>query len=291
MRQYSIHHRKCPHCGSLLFVKNGYFYKKITKTYIPRFKCRDCNVGYSTRTHSPTYRQKRLDLNDAIVKYHNAGVSLRETARNLNCSYITVYKKFIWLGLRALQVNRNKTLKAEVIYFDEMLSIEHTKLKPLTIALAVNENYEILGAHVGRVPAFGKTAHTARKKYGYRENESKKKIEQLLTQLQGQLTNTPSEIRSDQKGEYTAIVEKVFPTIKYQQFKSKGNKEKLREQKHLKSEKAKHDPLFPLNQRCAKLRDHLKRLARRNWCTTKLPKHLELSLNLYIAKNNGYCLF
>ena len=74
----------------------------------------------------------------------------------------------------------------------------------------------------------------------------------------------------------------------YKQYLASSNKEKRREQKYLKSEKLIHDPLFEVNHTCAVLRDHIKRLARKSWCTTKLKEHLELNIYLYIAKKNKY---
>ena len=213
---------------------------------------------------------------------------MRKTAKELGCSYSTVYRKFKWLGPRAKSAHQEKSFTSETLFFDEMESIEHTKLKPLTIALAVDENYQLLGVEVGTIPAKGHLAAISRKKYGRRKNQSTEKVQKLLEQVKSQLKSTPINIKSDAKTEYKLLVNKTFPGVPYEQFASRGNKEKSREQKYLKKEKAKHDPLFPLNQRCAVLRDHIKRLVRRSWCTTKLPEHLELGIYLYIANHNKY---
>ncbi|MNT39790.1 hypothetical protein D3C72_1760660 [compost metagenome] len=114
---------------------------------------------------------------------------------------------------------------------------------------------------------------------------------ELLAQLKRQLKSEPLLIRSDAKPGYQPIVSKVFPTVSYEQYPSRGNKEKNREQMYLKKEKRKYDPIFPLNQRCAVLRDHVKRLARRSWCATKIANNLELGLYLLIANHNQYKLF
>ena len=128
------------------------------------------------------------------------------------------------------------------------------------------------------------------KKYGYRKNESTLKTKELLSELVRQLKDPPKQIRSDAKPTYKALVKQFFPNTKYQQYLSRGNKEKRREQKYLSQEKHIHDPLFEINHICARLRDHIKRLARRSWCTTKHKDHLELALYLYIAKINKYKL-
>jgi hypothetical protein len=234
--------------------------------------------------------QKRVDLNERIYSYLCSGVTMRKTARELKCSYKTVYRKFLWLAQRAKTMHFEQKFLIETLYFDEMESIEHTKLKPLTIALAVDEQYRILGVQVGKIPAKGRLAHISRSKYGPRENESAEKTLLLLSQMKSQLKQPPIVIKSDAKTEYKTIVAKVFPQTTYEQHASRGNKEKKREQKYLKKEKHIHDPLFPLNQRCALLRDHVKRLVRRSWCTTKIPDHLELALYLFIANNNKYQL-
>jgi transposase-like protein len=240
----SIRHSNCPHCGSSDFVKRGSFYKRSTKTYIPRYNCHTCHKTFSTRTLSPTFNQKRTDLNDPIFRLLCAGVSLRETARVLKCSYKTVYLKFIWLGRRAKEFHLRQSFTINELQFDETYSIEHTKLKPLGIAIAVDDNYKI--------------------------------------------PNLPNIVKSDAKTEYKKVVQEIFPKAPYQVFSSSEFKEKKREQKYLSQEKRIFDPLFSINHVCARLRDHIKRLTRRSWCTTKVPEHLELNIYLYIAKNNKY---
>ena len=223
-----------------------------------------------------------------IFKLLCAGVAMRETARVLGCNYKTVYLKFKWLGTRAQEFHLSQKLKAETIYIDEQESIEHTKLKPLTIALAVNEDYKILGAKVGSIPAKGHLAAISYKKYGYRENESTLKTKELLLQIKEQLSTPLKTIKSDEKPSYKKLIKTLFPATTHEHHLAQENKEKRREQKYLKSEKLIHDPLFPVNHMCAVLRDHIKRLTRKSWCTTKVKEHLELHLYLYIAKTNEY---
>ena len=288
MSQLSIRHTSCPHCGSFHFVKRGFFYKRSTKTYIPRYNCLACKKTFSTRTQSPTFNQKRTDLNDPIFKLLCAGVSMRETARILKCSYTTVYLKFLWLGKRAKEFHLQQKFIINELQFDETYSIEHTKLKPLGIALAVDDNYKILGVQIGKLKAPGSLAAISYKKYGPRPNESLAKIRDLLKSISVQTSIAPNIIKSDAKTEYKRAVREVFPQTTYQIFSASEHKEKKREQKYLNNEKRVYDPIFAINHMCARLRDHIKRLARRSWCTTKVPEHLELNIYLYIAKNNKY---
>ncbi|MFS4459815.1 hypothetical protein [Bdellovibrio sp. HCB2-146] len=86
----------------------------------------------------------------------------------------------------------------------------------------------------------------------------------------------------------TDVLSKAFPKAQHLTFLADDKKEKTREQRYLNHNKRKFDPLFKINHTCAKLRYHIKRLTRRNWCTTKKPEHLELGLYLYIAKSNNF---
>jgi hypothetical protein len=172
-----------------------------------------------------------------------------------------------------------------------MESIEHTKLKPLTIAMAVSENYQILGVKVGTIPAKGHLSRISLKKYGYRHNQSDLVIRDLLVGLKPKILTEHFRIKSDSKPQYRKIAKEVFPENFHEIFIAQENKEKRRELKYTNQEKRIFDPLFALNQRFAKLRDHIKRLARRSWCTTKKIENLERHILLYAAENNGYQLF
>lgn len=278
----------CPHCHNQHFRKKGFYYRKVSKTYIPRYFCFSCQKHFSTRTLSLTFRQKRPDLNQKIKDLLNSGVSLRRTAEKLNCHYQTVYKKFLWLSHKAEAAHRAQEFSIQELQFDEMESIEHTKLKPLTIALAVSEDYRILGVRVGSLPAKGHLSEISIKKYGPRENQSEKVIKELLQNLKVQAKGRSFIIKSDAKASYEKHVKRFYPEHPYQSFIARENKEKRRELKYTNQEKRVFDPLFAVNQRMAKLRGHIKRLTRRSWCTTKIQENLEKHLYLYIADNNGY---
>jgi hypothetical protein len=217
-----------------------------------------------------------------------SGVTLRRTAKNLRVTYRTVCRKFRWLSERASAFHGLQKFKVRELQFDEMESIEHTKLKPLTIVLAVSESYQILGMKVGSIPAKGHLAGISHRKYGLRRDESSTKIRDLLSEVKSQLLCYPNVIKSDFKPSYKNIVQQEYPDTCYVQHLAKQNKEKRREMKYQAKEKQVYDPLFAVNQRCAMLRADIKRLTRRSWCTTKIPENLEKHLMLYIAHNNKY---
>jgi len=216
---------------------------------------------------------------------------MRQTARILNCHYQTVYRKFLWLSELAKQHHSKKEFTIQELQFDEMESIEHTKLKPLTIALAVSNRYEILGVKVGSIPAKGHLSVISKKKYGVRNNESEITLRELFGNLKANMRSEERFIiKSDSKPSYKKLVTEFFPRHLYQVHVAAENKEKRRELKYTNLEKRIFDPIFAVNQRMAKLRDHIKRLTRRSWCTSKIKDNLEKHLYLYIASNNGYRL-
>jgi len=186
-------------------------------------------------------------------------------------------------------ISRDTNAKiAKRLSLPELFSIEHTKLKPLSIAIATDEKYRILGVQVGKIKASGLLASISYRKYGPRPNESFQKVQALLNAVNSQLKRLPNVIKSDAKTDYKRAVRNTFPITPYLKYSGQEFKEKKREQKYLNQEKRIHDPIFAINHTCARLRDHTKRLARRSWCTTKIPDHLELGIYLYIAKTNQY---
>lgn len=62
---------------------------------------------------------------------------------------------------------------------------------------------------------------------------------------------------------------------------------KYQERMHENNHKHKYDPLFYVNHLSGRLRDRIKRLVRRSWCTTKKIENLQLCLDLYVLENLG----
>lgn len=212
------------------------------------------------------------------------GSSQRATAEILNCSKATVERKFQWLI--KYKKTEEKLLSPDVIYIDEMQSIEHTKLKPVTIPLCVGERYEIIAIEVGRIPAKGRLAEISIRKYGYRLSERELALEKLFTQIKAKLSKDPVKIITDGAPDYPKYIQKYFPESIHEVVVSRSRKEKHRELLHTKMFK-KFDPIFPLNQRCAKLRSDTKMLTRRSWCTPKKVENLLGHLKLYQSYNNS----
>lgn len=280
--------KQCPYCNSTDFTSRGYYFVKILRTRKRRYQCKECKCTFSNQTFSNTYYQRRPDLNEPVFMLLVSGNTQQRTAELLQCSPTTVSRKLKWLALHKKSRPLDSTEKH--IQIDEMESIEHTKLKPLTIPICVSDTYKILGVRVGKIPAKGHLAELSRKKYGVRENEREKVLRELLQNLRDKVRLKPLTITTDSHPLYPKLIQEYFPEAKHIAVVSRELKEKKRELIHHKVTRKVFDPLFALNQRCAKIRSDVRRMTRRSWCTTKIVENLHQQLLLYQIYNNDYVL-
>lgn len=274
----------CPHCQSNVTIKKSFYFVKHSRTFIRRYQCKDCFKSFSSKTTSSTYWQKKPFLNLQIFHLLMNGNTQRGTARLLHCSKTTVENKFLWLSLYHF---RDEDLKPSLhLQIDEMESIEHTKLKPVTIPFCVDEHYQILGVQTGTIKAKGRLAEISVKKYGFREDQRVFALKSLLGELKLNLKIAPLSITTDSHPLYPKLIKEFFPKTQHIQVISRDKLKKQRELVFTAERKKVFDPMFALNQRCAKLRADLKRLARRSWCTTKKIENLQRHLKLYQSYNN-----
>lgn len=277
--------KTCPHCLSTHIQKKSYYFVKHSRSKLRRYFCVACNKSFSNQTSSPTYKQHKPQLNLKLFHLLTDGVSARAASRILGCTKNTVDRKFLWLGQFAESLlKQNTPTPANTWMFDEMESIEHTKLKPLTIPLCVDSKYQILAISSAKIPAKGKLASISQSKYGPRPSHRADNVNELLLQL-AKLPH-PQNIITDGSALYKKLIRKYFPTTSHLIVNSQKLLKLKREKIYSKDYKLITDPMFPLNQRCAKLRNDIRRLTRRSWCTTKKLENLILHLNLYKLKNN-----
>ena len=267
-------------------VRYGYFRRSSDSRKVQKYLCKVCFHQFS-RPH-PCRWQKKRHKNHALGRLLASGVSQRRVAKLLNLSRTTVTRKFLFLGLEALTKlsagNLNRP-KASVMVFDDLETFEHTKCKPLSVTLAVNEKRRILGFRVARMPAKGRLARIAFMKYGPRLDERKLNRQNLFSELQA-IVEPFALIKSDQNPHYRSDVLKYFPHSIYESHK--GQRSSTIGQGELKM--VRFDPLFCLNHTLAMTRANINRLFRRTWCTTKLPERLNLHLAIYSVYHNNILL-
>ena len=163
-----------------------------------------------------------------------------------------------------------------------METFEHTKLKPLTIPMAVEQGTRrILAVDVGKIAAKGHLAKISLKKYGPRKCQRKKVLNNVFTNLKPKTTDFCI-VKSDESQHYPMVVKKYFPDGLHLQYK--GRMPAIIGQGEMK--KGGYDPLFSFNQTAGMLRDNIKRLTRRTWCTTKKIERLKDLLHIYIMYHN-----
>lgn len=280
--------RKCPVCELSVSecFNHGYFIRKSDGRMLVRYKCRACLKTFSDATTQACYRQKKRRLNPRIYELLCSGVSQRRISRLLHVRRRTVERKLLFLSQRASLENR-KSFKAfecgEEVQFDDLETIEHTKCKPLSVAMAVDKDTRrILGFKVSQMPAKGHLAKIARKKYGPRRDKRLQGWNALFSEISGHINSRALVIRSDENPHYVNLVKKWCPAVRH--LTTPGGRSCVAGQGELK--KKGFDPLFSLNHTFAMLRANINRLIRKTWCTTKRPDRLEAHLELYMNFHN-----
>jgi hypothetical protein len=245
---------------------------------------------FSFATTHPCFGQNKRQLNDKIRKLFCSGVSQRRIAKLLMISRDTVANKLKFLGKQAQINNLYHNFEfpsSRTIQVDEMESFEHTKLKPLSIPLAVDKKTRrILGFKVAVMPAKGHLAELSRKKYGKRLDERRAARLNLLEEIQP-FVHPFAEIESDQHPFYPKEVKRKFPLGKH--ITHPGQRGSIVGQGELK--KIRFDPLFSLNHTCAMLRANINRLFRKTWCTTKNRERLADHIAIYVEYHNKALIF
>ena len=283
----------CPYCSthspgsesSDKVVRAGFYRRTSDSKKVQRFRCEVCLKYFSTATFHPCYRQKKRGFNFKIARELSSGVSQRRIARSFHLSRSTVKRKFLFMARQAqekLQTLNLQCMKANIIEFDDLETFEHTKCKPLSITLAVeHSSRRILGFEVAKMPAKGKIAKLARKKYGPRLDERSQKRRLLFERIKPLIADD-AVIKSDENPHYIKDVMNYFPGSFHERHK--GQRGSIVGQGELK--KVRFDPLFSLNHTCAMLRANVNRLFRRTWCTTKIAENLSHHIAIYALFHN-----
>lgn len=273
----------CSESGTV--VRYGGFYRKSDCRLIQRYKCTHCGRHFSQATKSPCFGQNKRHLNYKIYLKFVSGYSQRRIARQLKIKTLTVARKLEFLGSQSrfinLKMRRNRPLISE-LQFDDLETFEHTKLKPLSVTLAVEKHSRfIVGFEVSRMPAKGLLIYKSLKKYGPRKDERSEARDRLFRRIHEGVSKK-SLIESDQNPHYPQVVKKYFPEANYQTLK--GQRGCVTGQGELKQ--VHFDPLFSLNHTCAMLRANINRLFRKTWCTTKKIQPLIDHIEIYVRYHN-----
>ena len=279
----------CPNslCACPYFiVKDGSFYRREDSKMIQRFRCKSCGTRFSNATFTETYRQKKRRVNAPLLKLLSSGVSIRRSALLLGVNRRTVERKLPFLASRCRRINQRVLNQFQGRFFniqiDDLITKENSKLKPLSVSIAVDENRRlILGAEVSQIPAFGHLAKSAVKKYGTRKDEHFEGLTRLFQKI-SPIVSSEVQIKSDEHQRYPGFISAYLPRARHLTFP--GQRGCVVGQGELK--KVNFDPLFIVNHTCALLRANINRLIRKTWCTTKDPLRLKDHLDVFIYFHN-----
>jgi transposase-like protein len=288
--------RQCPdsvclsHDSSLRvrpIVRKGRYFRRSDGQWISRFLCRSCGRSFSSGTSLACYRQKKRKLNHPLRLLLSSGVSQRRASILLRVNRKTVVRKFRFLAQQS-RIQHQRWLHSlehtpvSRIQFDDLETSEHTKCKPLSVALAVDPaSRKVLSFQVSQMPAKGHLSQIAFRKYGYRKDERPQGWDRLFSVLKPVVQPT-AQWTSDENPHYWRHLIQHHPHSTH--VTTPGGRGCVTGQGELK--KLRFDPLFALNHTCAMLRANLNRLFRKTWCTTKNRQGLIDHLSIYIRYHN-----
>ena len=263
----------------------GFYRRRCDSKLVQRFRCKICRKTFSNQTFNPNYRQHKPQINSMVRMTLCSKMSFRRIAKGLKINRKTVVRKFKFLAEVARQSQGRRLAKLEsidLVQIDEMETFEHSKCKPLSIALAVVPGTRIiLGATASEMPAKGPLAEVSRKKYGRRRDDRKREFQNVLERINS-VTSGDLWIVSDKKTVYPNWIKGVLPQATH--FKVKGRRGCVAGYGEMK--RGGFDPLFYLNHTAATIRDNLARMLRRTWCGTKHLPCLQDALDLHTDFHN-----
>ena len=263
----------------------GSYMRTCDRKKIRRYKCLDCQRSFSDATVTFEYRQRKRDINLRLFELLSSSVSLRRSARLTRVHRTTVDRRLCYFAKVANHKQEHflkKRAKSTHVQFDDMESSEHTKMKPLSIPMAVDgDSRKILAFDVVSMPAKGLLAAASRKKYGPRPDHRKKGWSHVLSNVSS--TSTPGvKITSDSHLSYPSMIRRHVPGAVHIRVESR--RACVVGQGELKE--GGHDPLFSFNHTAAMLRANISRLVRKTWCTTKKPERLKMHIAVYAMWHN-----
>ena len=276
----------CPNCKSEHHViKRGFYRRPSDNKKVQRYLCKNCNKGFSQQTFALDYRQQKRWFNQSCFLTLCSGVSQRRAAYIFQVVPRTIARRVLKFGqICEKNLHNYRELRSQVteIEFDEMESFIHSKLKPVTIPIAVEKKTrKVLSVSIGNINAKGHLKQLALKKYGRRPSERLLALKNMAKKLSS-CTGPNVHFSTDKSPLYPKLIRDFFPNSSHSTCKgSRGAVVGLGELK-----KTTFDPIFTLNHTYAMFRDNLKTLSRRTWATAKKKDRLLHLLHIYAWFHN-----
>jgi len=277
----------CPHCGAKNYKKHGTFYRHEDARRVPRFYCKACFKTFSRAGYSPYYRHQHRHLTEVVRALLANGCTIRGIARILKIDKDTVARRMVLLAEEARHRESLRRVSAPVattVQFDDLISFDHSKLKPLSVTVITDaDRWRVLGFTVAQIPASGHLAAKSRKKYGKRPDRSIKARDTLM-QVTAPLIACDATIITDKHKHYPPVIKRHLPKLEHKTHQAL--KAAVVGQGELK--KSGCDPLFCINHQLAMFRANVSRLFRRSWNTTKQVDRLADHISIFIDDYNRF---
>ena len=122
--------------------RRGFYRRPSDQKKIQRYYYKLCRKGFSEQTAAIDYRQRKRWFNQGCFTTICSGVSQRRTAYIFQVDPRTIARRVIRFGLicmKNLEAYRQTRPQVKNVQMDEMESFIHTKLKPVTIPIAVEK--------------------------------------------------------------------------------------------------------------------------------------------------------
>lgn len=270
------------------FFRRAGSYRPSCRTHpVPRFECRSCGRGFSFQTFRLDYRDRRPDLNLALLERLVGGATLRHCARSLRADCKTVQRKFrkIARHLRLLDRNLLRRLPPHlVLCLDEQEDFEATRTKPVTIPIVVDQLSKlIVVSDVAPIRRAGSRGSAARRKLdrqealeGRRQDRGRSCIRRLFGRLERLLGGQAAELVTDSKTSYASEHRRRFGSrVVHRRISSVVPK-------------SVSSPLFPIHLTQAMVRCSNARMRRRSWAKSKRHSALKLQLAIFGVFRNWH---
>ena len=186
---------QCPSCAAPRpsIVRDGFFYRADDSQFIQRLKCKVCAKKFSAATSKATYRQKKRRINPIVRRSFASNMCPRDIAELVGVNVKTVFARLRWQAVLSREKNRRFLREyidqygpIKTVQFDDLLTFEHTKCKPLSIPVAVIDGVRVpIGFRVASMRAFAHLAVISRKRYGRREDQSRRERQALFASSRG----------------------------------------------------------------------------------------------------------
>jgi transposase-like protein len=130
------------------YKKKGFFPRSRAPRRVQRYLCQRCGRNFSTQTFSSTYWLKRPELLQRVFWGNLSCSGLRQMAREVKSSHLTIQRQLERLGRHCLLLHENlrpKRCPTEVLVLDGFRTFEAGQYWPFDLNLLVGESHYVYG--------------------------------------------------------------------------------------------------------------------------------------------------